>query len=89
MPSRLCGKRCLASVDLPGFVQKPETAVRANLEKLLEAGLVMAHGGKRARTCTLSAKVYRHSGRKAACVCQTGFDPIRQEQMVLSYFQSR
>ncbi len=33
----------------------------------------------------LSAKVYQHAGQKAAYVRQAGFDPIQQEQMVLSY----
>ena len=44
-----------------------------------------AHGAGRGRTYTLSAKVYRHSGRKAAYIRQAGFDPIQQEQMVLAY----
>jgi ATP-dependent DNA helicase RecG len=83
--SRLREERRLSTTDLLEFVQKPETAVRANLEKLVEAGLVEAHGAKRGRVYTLSAKVYRHTGQKAAYVRQTGFDPIQQEQMVLSY----
>jgi ATP-dependent DNA helicase RecG len=83
--SRLREERRLATADLVFFVQKPEAIVRANLEKLVEAGLVEAHGAGRGRTYTLSAKVYRHTGQKAAYVRQTGFDPIQQEQMVLSY----
>ena len=51
----------------------------------MEADLVEAHGTGRGRTYTLSAKVYRHSGQKAAYVRQAGFDPIQQEQMVLAY----
>jgi ATP-dependent DNA helicase RecG len=51
----------------------------------VEAGLVEAHGAGRGRTYTLSVKVYRHTGQKAAYVRQAGFDPIQQEQMVLSY----
>ena len=54
-------------------------------EKLIEAGLLEAHGIGRGRTYTLSAKVYRYSGRKAAYIRQVGFDPIQQEQMVLAY----
>jgi len=68
-------------------VQKTETLVRASLGKLLEAGLIEAHGTSRGRSYTLSAKVYRHSGQKAAYVRQAGFDPILQEQMVLSYIE--
>jgi ATP-dependent DNA helicase RecG len=83
--SRLREERRLTTADLAVFVQKPETAVHANLEKLVEAGLVEAHGSGRGRLYTLSAKVYRHTGQKAAYVRQTGFDRIQQEQMVLSF----
>ena len=50
--------------------------------------LVEAHGAGRGRTYTLSAKVYRHAGQKAAYVRQAGFDPIQQEQMVLNYIDT-
>ncbi|ERP89018.1 ATPase [Marinobacter sp. ES-1] len=83
--SRLRNERRLKTVDLAKSVQKPETAVRGTLEKLVEAGLVKAHGGGAGRTYTLSAKVYRGAGEKAAYVRQAGFDTIQQEQMVMSY----
>ena len=35
----------------------------------------------------LSAKVYRRSGRFAEYVRQAGFDPIQQEQMVITYIR--
>lgn len=83
--SRLREERRLATTDLSAAVQKPESLARASLEKLVEAGLVEAHGASRGRSYTLSAKVYRHSGQKAAYVRQAGFGPIQQEQMVLTY----
>ncbi|MBW6509586.1 MAG: putative DNA binding domain-containing protein [Desulfuromonadales bacterium] len=83
--SRLREERRLTTADLATAVQKPESVVRANLEKLVEAGLVEAHGASRGRTYTLSVKVYQRSGQNAAYVRQAGFDPIQQEQMVLSY----
>ena len=83
--SRLRYERRLTTVDLAANTQKSEQATRTALEKLVEAGLVEAHGAGRGRTYTLSAKVYRHSGRKAAYIRQAGFDPIQQEQMVLAY----
>jgi len=43
----------------------------------------------RGRTYTLSTKVYRHSGGKAAYIRQAGFDPIQQAQMVMNYFDSK
>lgn len=83
--SRLREERRLTTTDLTISVQKPETAIRTTLEKLKEAGIVEAHGTGRGRTYTLSAKVYRRTGQKAAYVRQIGFDAIQQEQMVLSY----
>lgn len=83
--SRLRQERRLTITDLAPFIQKSDQEVRGALEKLTEAGLVEAHGGGRARTYTLSAKIYRKTGQKAAYIRQAGFDPIQQEQMVLSY----
>lgn len=83
--SRLRQERRLTTGDLTADTQKSEQATRTALEKLVEAGLVEAHGTGRGRTYTLSAKVYLHSGQKAAYIRQAGFDPIQQEQMVLAY----
>ncbi len=83
--SRLRQERRLTTNDLAPSIQKTEQEARAALEKLAEAGLVEAHGGGRARAYTLSAKIYRKTGQKAAYIRQAGFDPIQQEQMVLTY----
>lgn len=47
--------------------------------------MVEAHGSGRGRTYTLSARVYRKVGQKTGYIHQAGFDPIQQEQMVLSF----
>ncbi|MFH1028290.1 MAG: RNA-binding domain-containing protein, partial [Pseudomonadota bacterium] len=73
--SRLRHERRLTTADLTADIQKSEQATRTALEKLVEADLVEAHGIGRGRTYTLSAKVYRHTGQKAAYVRQSGFDP--------------
>ncbi len=83
--SRLRQERRLTIGDLTADTQKSEQATRTALERLVEAGLVEAHGTGRGRAYTLSAKVYRHTGQKAAYIRQAGFDPIQQEQMVLAY----
>jgi len=83
--SHLRHERRLTTPDLTAYTQKPEPATRTAIEKLVEAGLVEAHGHGRARAYTLSANVYRQSGRKAAYIRQAGFDSIQQEQMVLAY----
>jgi ATP-dependent DNA helicase RecG len=83
--SRLREERRLTTADLAPSVQKPEANVRATLERLVEAGLLEPHGAGRGRTYTLSARLYLKAGKKAEYVRQVGFDPIQQEQMVLSY----
>jgi ATP-dependent DNA helicase RecG len=80
-------KRLDASQIAP-IIQKDEAAARAVLERLVEAGLAEAHGIKRGRTYTLSAKVYRQLGGKAAYIRQAGFDAIQQEQMVSRYVKT-
>jgi ATP-dependent DNA helicase RecG len=85
--SRLRHERRLTTADLTADTQKSEQATRTALEKLVEVGLVEAHGTGRGRTYTLSAKVYRHAGQKSAYVRQAGFDPIQQEQMVLKFIE--
>lgn len=85
--SRLRQERRLTTSDLTEDTQKSEQATRAALEKLMEAGLVEAHGTGRGRTYMLSAKVYRHAGQKTAYIRQAGFDPIQQEQMVLKFIE--
>jgi ATP-dependent DNA helicase RecG len=66
-------------------VQKDQATVRSILERLVEAGLIQAHGIRKGRTYTLSPSVYRDLGQAAQYVRQAGFDPLQQEQMVLSY----
>ncbi len=83
--TRLRDERRLTTSEMAPALQKSESQTRVILEKLLEAGLIEAHGSGRGRSYTLSAKVYRQAGQKAAYVRQAGFDAIQQEQMVLKY----
>ncbi|MDR1826969.1 MAG: putative DNA binding domain-containing protein [Methylobacteriaceae bacterium] len=83
--SRLREERRLATAALARSVQKPEANVRATLEKLVESGILEPHGSGRGREYTLSAAMYRKSGKKAEYIRQAGFAPIQQEQMVLNY----
>jgi len=85
--SRLRHERRLTTFNLTQATQKSEQTTRTVLEKMLEAGLVEAHGAGRGRAYTLSAKVYQRVGQKAAYVRQVGFDPIQQEQMVLKFIE--
>jgi ATP-dependent DNA helicase RecG len=83
--SRLRQERRLTTTDMAPSVQRSEQEVRAAIEKLVEAGLVDAHGTGRGRTYTLSANVYQKNGKKSGYIRQAGFDPIQQEQMILNY----
>lgn len=85
--SRLRQERRLTTIDLTHSTQKSEQETRVILEKLVESGLIEAHGIGRGRTYTLSAKLYQKSGQKADYVRQTGFDPIQQEQMILRFIK--
>lgn len=85
--SRLRQEKRLTTVDLTHSTQKSEQATRIILEKLVESGMVEAHGAARGRTYTLSAKLYQKSGQKADYVRQTGFDLIQQEQMIIRFIK--
>jgi ATP-dependent DNA helicase RecG len=85
--SRLRTERRLNIADFVPSLQKSEQEARRTIEKLTEAGLVEAHGTGRGRTYTLSARMYRGKGQKVDYVRQAGFDPIQQEQMVLTYIE--
>ena len=67
--SRLREESRLATADLTVSVQRPDSEIRATLERLVEAGLVEAHRSGRARTYTLSTKglsAYRARSRICA-----------------------
>lgn len=85
--SRLRQERRLTTCDLMQSTQKSEQDTRVILGKLVESGLIEAHGTGRGRSYTLSAKLYQKTGQKAGYVRQTGFDPIQQEQMIMSYIK--
>jgi ATP-dependent DNA helicase RecG len=83
--SRLRGERRLTTADLAPSLQKPESGVRAALEKLVEAGFLEPHGAGRGRTYTLGVTHYQKEGKKSEYVRQAGFASIQQEQMILSF----
>lgn len=85
--SRLREERRLSVDELALTIQKSEMATRSCVERLVEEGLIEAHGSGHSRDYTLSAKEYRRLGQKVAYVRQAGFDPIQNEQMVLKYIQ--
>jgi ATP-dependent DNA helicase RecG len=83
--AKLRKERRLDISELASAIQKNEGAARAVMERLIEAGLVEAHGVKKGRTYMLSANVYRRIGQPNGYVRQAGFNSIQQEQMVLQF----
>ena len=71
--------------ELSSHIHRDSVQARRTLEKLVEAGLVQAHGNTRSRSYTLSADVYRAEGQKVAYTRQAGFSGLQHEQMVLSH----
>jgi len=75
-------------VDAPmvgRLTQRGEAHSRSLLERLVERGLIEARGEGRGRVYHLSAALYRRLGAPSGYVHAHGFDPIRQEAMVIEF----
>lgn len=68
-------------------IQRDVLRARSTVEKLVEHGLVQAHGNARARTYTLSADVYRAEGNAVGYTRQAGLGRVQQEQLILAHVQ--
>ena len=75
----------LSVEELASAIQRDTARAKRTLERLLEVGLVQAHGSTRGRTYTLSAELYQSTGDKAAYTRQVGFSKLQQPEMVLNY----
>lgn len=69
--------------ELAGKIHVNEMRIKANVEKLVEAGLVEAIGNTSARTYILSSKVYRDQDNMTGYVRQTGIDLIKHEELII------
>lgn len=77
----------LDAKSLAGKIQRDPQTAHAVLERLVEAGLVEAHGNTRSRSYTLSALVYRAEGQAVAYTRQAGFSRLQHEQLILSHLE--
>lgn len=77
--------RRMSSRDLADRLGIDQAEARRNVEHLMEAGLVDAHGAKRGRTYTLSGRLYRELGQKSEYIRQARYEPIQQDEMVMRY----
>lgn len=75
----------LGADELARHIQRDPAQARRTLERLVENGLVEAHGNTRSRSYTLSGDMYRATGDKLAYTRQLGFSKLQHEQMVLAH----
>ncbi len=78
-------ERRITSSRAAELLQVSQDEARAQLNALVERGLLEARGEQKGRTYHLSASVYRELGDPTGYVRTRGFDPIQQEQMLLTY----
>jgi ATP-dependent DNA helicase RecG len=77
----------MVTATLAESTQRGEAETRVSLEKLVESGLVEAHGTGRGRTYTLSSGAYHKTGEFIGYIRQAGFKSIQHEQMILNYLE--
>lgn len=82
--STLQTQRRVTVKELSQAIHISESRIKANVESLLENGLVEASGSGKSRTYILSAKVYKEQDNLVGYVRQTGIDKIKHEELVLS-----
>ena len=75
--------------ELSDKIHVNEPRTKANVEKLVEAGLVEAIGNTSARTYILSSKVYHNQDNMVGYVRQTGIELIKHEELILKLAKSQ
>ena len=81
-------ERRIAVDRAAALMQKGEAAAKAVLERLVESGVLEARGEGRHRVYRFSAATYREIGPATAYTRAKGFEPLQQEQMVLSHLRA-
>lgn len=80
--ARLRQERRLGAKSLATAIQKDEFALREVLEKLVEAGLIEAHGAKRGRFYNLSTNVYQRAGENGGDVRQAVMQYVKTHDRI-------
>ena len=86
--NELARDREMTTAQAVALLHTTDADARARLNRLADDGIVDAVGSGRGRRYRLAAGVYRALGEAAAYVRNLGFEPLRQEQMVLQYVDS-
>jgi ATP-dependent DNA helicase RecG len=83
--SELLRERRATTAELATLTQRTEGETRNLLARMVERGWVEARGEGKGRTWHLSASVYRVLESSAGYVRVRGFEPLQQEQMILTF----
>ncbi|QJY45673.1 ATP-binding protein [Pseudonocardia broussonetiae] len=83
--SELVRERRAGTAELSQVLQRTESETRHLLVRMVEQGWVEARGDGKGRSWHLSAAVHRALEEPSGYVRVRGFEPMQQEQMVLSY----
>ncbi|WP_170134277.1 ATP-binding protein [Murinocardiopsis flavida] len=86
--NELTREREVSTSEAAGLIQMSEDQAKRVLRRMTERGWIEARGATQNRVYHLSGTVYRQLGDSAGYVRLKGFEPIRQEQMVLQLLQA-
>ena len=78
-------ERRLTSAVAAQLFQISQDEARAELNRLVEEGLLEARGERKGRSYHLAASIYCKLGEPTHYVRTRGFDDLQQKQMVLTY----
>ena len=87
--SALQMERRLTFADLGKMTHLSEHRIRANLERMVEHGVIEAKGSGKNRSYMLSAQMYAAANETAAYVRQAGIEEVRQPELILRYVQAQ
>lgn len=87
--SALQNQRRLSIQELSEITNITEMRAKANIEKLVEAGLVDATGTSKSRSYILSSKVYKEQDNLVGYVRQTGINAVKYEAWIMELVQKQ
>lgn len=87
--SALQNQRRLTISEISERTNIADSRVKANVEKLVEAGLVDATGNSKSRSYILSSKVYKAQDNMVGYVRQTGIDSVKYEAWIMELVQKQ
>lgn len=81
--SALQSQRRLSIQEISEYINVAENRTKANVEKLVEAGLVEATGSNKSRVYILSSKIYKEQDNVVGYIRQTGIDAVKYEAWIM------